>query len=256
MSRNWKDKWVVRFLDYGFGLSHRREAEPCKCGGQAEPGNRTDEVPRRRACWWVSICLAVGVAALYGLSPSHRGEAEPDKRADGPPKRWAWYWVLLRLASGIGALLWAVHTRKNLVWIPLGFAVLLVVWVFWITGRITLRDMMNRCWSTRQGGWFLVLVFMNLVEVIVDVAAVFAAVESSRVGPDFARQIQTPYDALLAALSPFGASSAKPLSPPAQLATILGLLLILFMLVVVIGAAVNNYRGVIGGREGNRNGQS
>jgi hypothetical protein len=84
-------------------------------------------------------------------------------------------------------------------------------------------------------------VFFNLVEVIIDVAVALCVADSLTTRHGFDPPISTPGDALVAALARSVEASVK--SGFAQVVTAIGMGTILFMLVVVIAAVVNNYQG-------------
>ncbi len=159
-----------------------------------------------------------------------------------PSEPW-WAYGAVSIRSALLVLALGVALQESVAFLGLVLGILLIVWVLRVVVRITLYDMAIPDWAPKSLPRFIGLAFVNLLEVMVAGAALVAATESIESGRSFKPQIETIGDALMSAAAPFGSSGARAETSWAQLASLTGLLLVFFMTVVVIAAAVSGVRG-------------
>lgn len=150
---------------------------------------------------------------------------------------WAYVIVAFRVALLVLAL--SLALQESVACIGLLAGILIILWVMRVVVRITLHDMADPNWEPQCLPRFIGLVFVNLLEVLIASAVLVAATESIESGRSFSRPIETFGDALMFAAAPFGGSGTSAETGWAQLTSLTGLVLFLFMTIVVIAAAVN-----------------
>lgn len=153
---------------------------------------------------------------------------------------WAHVVVGARLLLLILSLLLAV-AGPVLGWIASVVVTILLVSLFRSLVRISLSDMVDPDWEPRSPVRFVQLVLVNLAEAITAVAAALAALESIEPGDSFGPTLESPGESWLAAASPIGGSGPAAVSGWAQALSVLGIILVLWVLVVAVAAAVNGY---------------
>ena len=156
------------------------------------------------------------------------------------PRWWAYVVVSARGFLLLGALLVAVIGPVT-AWIALAVGGLSGFSLFRALTRITLSDMARPGWRPQHPGRFVALVFVNLLETVTLSAILLASIESITPGRAFNPLLDSLGRAWLTASAPVGTSGSTAVAATAEAGLIGATALVLFMLVVVVAAAVNGY---------------